>query len=252
MAWDDLQIFGSGAASDGGAQPDHTLNLGGYRSSSEIVSLAAFGTLPNVTIERADGLPGVGALESDGAGNLRWSAPGSSEAGPWVAVDDGETTVLPDGSNASHSIRVSRSGAVPPLGSVSVTLEDIFNGAVGCANVAHADRLAGQIVYRCWFLQNAGDAQLSVRLYLASADVLALALEDPSVGGNVQTIASETTAPVGLTFVSPVGHDHADVLEKTLAAGETVALWLRRTTAAGALASPMTLSEIFIDQFGAA
>jgi len=167
--FDSLRLFGSGAASDGGAQASEGSNLGNYRSSTELQSLAAFGAMRNITIERVSDAheTGVGSLESDGVNMLRWTAPGSATPGPYTLVPEGQSVVLEDGEDPAKALRVRRSGTFPATGAENIKLLDIFNGAFGFDNVADAERSAGDNEYRCVFLKNAGAGALDLRMYLA-------------------------------------------------------------------------------------
>jgi hypothetical protein len=241
--FDDLRLYGSGAASDGAAQPDPDANLGGYRSASEIQSLAVLGAMENVTIDRvADGYdPGAAGLESDGAGYLRWSGPGSSP-GPWVAVGDGETKVLPDGSDSALGVRVTRSGAVPPQGTALIKLLEQYNGALGMPNISDAQRTAGRTIYRCLFLRNVSAVDIQRVVVRPEGENVQVAVETP-VDGAVQTIADETTAPVGLTFYDVSG----SVRVAPLGAGGAVAIWLKRITNAGAAATARKVAGVILE-----
>lgn len=162
--FDALRVYGSGAASDGGAQADSALNLGGYRSSTELQPFAIFGGMLNVVIERASGglLTGVGILESDGAARLRWTSPGSSAPGPWTLVGS-RPVVVGDGVDG---LRVRVSGDFPPAGSQSIRILDQFNNAFGQDDASDAERIAGASQYRAFFLKNEGILPLVLRLYL--------------------------------------------------------------------------------------
>lgn len=233
--FDDVKIYGSGAGSDGGVQTDHNLNLGGYRSASEIQSLSVFGAMEHVSVLRAGGanIPGAGALESDGAGRVRWTAPGSYAAGAWAALNDGATVVLPDGVYPDRGVRVSRSGAVPKAGSRTIKFLETYNGGMGLPNVDDASRIAGEDSYRCVFVRNESGMSIPfLRLYPVSG--VKIAREDPSApDGYVQTIASGHTAPAGRTWVDSSGT--IDIFEWT--AGAMLGLWVWRAVAAGASAA---------------
>jgi hypothetical protein len=238
MTFDDLRFYGSGASSDGGAQTSPGANLGHYRSSTELSPLAIFGAMENIYVQRVSEVnaPGVGMIESDGAGNLRWTAPGES-AGAWTAVADGSTVVLPCG---DKGLRVHRSGSTPPAAQRSLKLLDVFNGELGCANVSDADRATGLDVYRCVFAKNVSGDDMLLWLEPQTTN-LSVGVEAPSAqpGGYVQTIADETTVPVGITFFG------AELV--AVAAGEIVGIWLRRRTGADADASARELVSLRVD-----
>jgi hypothetical protein len=167
--FDSLRFFNSGTAADDDAQPLEASNLGGHRSSTELDLLAAFGAMARLDIQRAGSAnsAGVGSLEADGAGAFRWTAPGSAVAGPWVTIADGQAGILPDGQQASHALRVARSGT-PGAGVESIKVLEIFNNSVGLSDITDAQRTAGRAEYRALFLQNAGAAAQDVAVYLGN------------------------------------------------------------------------------------
>jgi hypothetical protein len=217
-SFDDLRIYGSGAGSDGGAQPLEAANLGGYRSSTEWGALGAFGACEALTIQRigADHAAGIGAIECDGAGSYRWNAPGRP-AGAWVAIANGNTGILEDATDRSQALRVARAGATPAVARTITLLEQISN-AIAMGNLAAG--ATGNNRYRCLILKALAALTL-VRITPYGA--LSVAQELP-VGGAVQTIANESTAPAGVSWV-----DYTGVLEVWgLAANDLLGLWLKR------------------------
>lgn len=99
--------------------------------------------------------------------------------------------------------------------------------------VSAGEALAGDIEYRCIFLYNDGDKDLTnVRLWLsteASVGVIGLALDGNGVDADAETEADESTAPTGESFddtVNPIG---SAIAVPDLAAGSRHAVWLRRT-----------------------
>jgi hypothetical protein len=98
------------------------------------------------------------------------------------------------------------------------------------------DSVAGAS-HRCVYLRNAGASAVSVRVFLAklpAGSVAALGLDPAGVGGTATTIASQATAPAGVTFSRPIAAAAGVAL--TLPAGSHAPLWLRRTApAAGRL-----------------
>jgi hypothetical protein len=167
--FDAIRFHYSGAASDGGVQSSEAANLGHYRSASEIDILAPFGAMAGLDIERIGSAAdaGMGSLEADGAGKYRWTAPDSTVAGPWVAIAVGAVGVLPDGARADQGARVKRV-STPGAGVESVKLLEIYNGALGLADVTNAQRTAGRSEYRAIFLRNAGSVAQDVQIYLGA------------------------------------------------------------------------------------
>lgn len=330
---DSLRLYLSGAGSDGGAQADPDAALGNYRSSTRFQALGIQGAAPRIAVLYASGANGLGtgSLESDGAGNLRWTAPGSSTPGDYVAIADTETKLLEDGDDPDKHVLVSRSGDAPEAGAWSIPLTEVYNGLWD--NVATAHAVAGASEYRALFFKNdsakdlyelkawlatlgtrraSNTAQLgaagagtlgtnagskfgdwpssgfarildsggSLReiVYYASrtdgvltvaaggrgllgtsagagaADDtldavpgLALAKEAPSAqpSGFIQTIASETTAPTGVTWQTGISSGDADAVNiGTLRAGEIYGLWLHRQVAPQTRPSPLVRAAL--------
>lgn len=101
---------------------------------------------------------------------------------------------------------------------------------------------AGSVKYRCFYFRNdhaALDLQ-NARVVLTSntpsADTTCrIALGTSAVGGVEQSIASETTAPVGVTWSAVTGEGGALSIG-LLPPGATKAVWVERTITAGAAA----------------
>jgi len=149
---DALGFFLTGAESDGGAQADPDLSLGGYRSSMLIEQRGFFleGSITGVKIDRIAGANGEGAglLETIDGGSLRWTAPGGS-AGPITAIANGETKLLESGGEHSKFIIASRHTADDLKDDAVVMIVPVYNSAVGSSNVSHSEREAGEVKLRC-------------------------------------------------------------------------------------------------------
>lgn len=119
-------------------------------------------------------------------------------------------------------------------------------------NVLNAERVAGDIEYRCYCIKNTNgsDSLSNPKIWIdtnpmASADIF-FAVEVPTGGdqnGNAQIIIDESTAPVvgvgnvsgwsnATSKVSGVGVDQGSH-DVNLDAGEIVFVWIRRDTWAG-------------------
>lgn len=156
---DALRWYLTGAGSDGGAQADPAAALGNYRSSSEFQQLGVIGALPGLTVDFASGSNGAGngTLETDGAGNVRWTAPGSSTPGAYVAIADSETKLLLDGGDALKFVRVTRDAAsAPAAATATITLVDVFNSLFDNVegSAGNDESGAGDDEYRCLMLKN--------------------------------------------------------------------------------------------------
>lgn len=168
FGFDALRIYGSGAVANGGAQADPAANLGNYRSSTEPPSLAAFGAMLNVSIDRIGegNVEGVGVLESDGLGQVRWTSAEATAPGPWIWLPDLATRFLPDGDAEDSGLRVSRNGSTPPAGTREIKLLEDFNGFLGWDNISNAERAAGDDEYRAIFIRNLSLGKVDLTLAL--------------------------------------------------------------------------------------
>jgi hypothetical protein len=100
---------------------------------------------------------------------------------------------------------------------------------------------AGDVEYRCIYLHNNYSADMQVTVVWISANTpnaattMAIGLGTSAINGTEQTIANESTAPVGVTFSEPATQG-AGLSIGTIPAGQHKAFWLRRTITAGATA----------------
>jgi hypothetical protein len=109
------------------------------------------------------------------------------------------------------------------------TLQNLFN------NVTPAEALAGSVKYRALTFKN-------VSAFIAYAAVAYLSQETTSADTTVavaydatgtQSIVNEDTAPVGLSFSTPLSLATGEALGDVLAGG-VARVWFRRTVSAGA------------------
>lgn len=110
-------------------------------------------------------------------------------------------------------------------------------------DVSAAESLAGSVEYRCYYVHNNhGSLQLTSPVVWLQAQTLGaghtidIGVGTAAVNGTEQTIANETTAPVGVTFSAPITLGTGLALG-SLPAGQHKALWVRRTVAAASVAS---------------
>lgn len=244
---DRIQVLHSGAHVLGGPQPVAARSLGGLRSSTRAVVFDAMrpSALPNMTVVWASAYAqaGIGRIDSDGQGRLRFAAPGE-EYGAWQDVAIDTDAVLPSETESRYVI-VRRSGIVPAA-SEAVQLCNVFQNAAACGDFTEAQSTAGANKYRCVFIHNAGTTTASsvlVTVVTGWSDVH-VAAETPDGDGAVQEIANEDTAPTGLTFSQPESGTELDV--GPLAAGASVGLWIRSTVAAASAASARTQNAVLV------
>ena len=144
-----------------------------------------------------------------------------------------------------HSGGATNSDPALSLGGVisanDVTVNTLFD------DVSSAEAAAGDTEYRCIFVKNShGTLTLTAAKIFIQAnttgDRIAIALGGEGKNGTAETVADESTAPVGETFSQPA--DYAGGLSLgDLAPGETFPVWVRRTipAAAGAATDTFTL-----------
>ena len=116
-----------------------------------------------------------------------------------------------------------------------VTVNTLFD------DVSSAEAAAGDTEYRCIYVKNshATLTLLTAKVFIqanTSGNRIAIALGGEGKNGTAETIADESTAPVGETFSQPT--DYASGLSLTdLAPGDTFPVWVRRTIPAAAVAA---------------
>ena len=109
-------------------------------------------------------------------------------------------------------------------------------------NVTGAEAAAGDVEYRCVYVHNAhatlpldnAVAWLTANTPSASTDI-ALGLGSSALNATEQTVADEQTAPAGVTF-SAAASKGAGIALGSIPAGQSRAIWYRRTVSAGAAA----------------
>lgn len=115
-------------------------------------------------------------------------------------------------------------------------------------DVSSAESAAGDVEYRCVYVHNAHAtlSYTSAVAWLAANTPSATTTVDIGVGtsavnGTEQTVADETTAPSGITFVAAATLG-AGVALGDIPAGQHRAVWLRRTISAGTTAASETFT----------
>lgn len=136
----------------------------------------------------------------------------------------------------ASDIQIRGSGVNDLGGAISGALSSGFDA------VLPAESNAGSVEYRCFYVRN-GHASLTLtaaKMWLSAntpsaSTTIAIGLGTSAVGAAEQSIANETTAPAGVTFVAAASEAAALVLGD-LPAGQARAVWERRTVTAGAAA----------------
>jgi hypothetical protein len=245
--------------SGGASNTDPDASLGGIKSSERIYSKSGTG-ISNITGVVVDDAPG----SADGAGTLTFTASGQT------------LTWAPNGGTAGAATAVGTSGRYAIPGSigylfVTVTAESLPVGnqsdTITVAQLANelfddigkAESYDGDIEYRAFYVHNghATDPFVGIKVYIGSdasgADALAIALDLAGTGdgastGVADTVADESTAPSpALTFTAPAAIGTALSIGQ-LDAGESAAVWMRRTVPAATVTSTASdLSSLTIN-----
>jgi hypothetical protein len=139
------------------------------------------------------------------------------------------------GGAANSDVNASLGGAISSVQLVDATLHNLFD------QVSSAESSAGDTEYRCIYVKNNhGSLTLQnavVWIQTQSGEATtAIALAGEGVNGTAETVADESTAPVGESFSSPVT-EGAALSIGDIPAGEHMAIWVRRTVAAAASAA---------------
>ena len=108
--------------------------------------------------------------------------------------------------------------------------------------VSSAEASAGDTEYRCIYVKNAHgslaleNAVVWIQTQTPSADTsVEIALAGEGVNGTAETVANESTAPVGETFSAP-GDVGSALAIGNIPAGQHQAIWIKRIVGAAATA----------------
>lgn len=126
------------------------------------------------------------------------------------------------------------------------TKSNVTASALLFPNLSTAELAAGKIEYRCFYIHNAhATLDLSSAVAWINSNTpsnltdYAIGLGTSALNGTEQAVANSATAPAGVTFVA--GADKAGgIALGTIPAGQSRAVWLRRTTSAGSVNTAVT------------
>lgn len=148
---------------------------------------------------------------------------------------------------AANAVGDASLGGAKSANSVSLTVNQLFDV------VSAAEAAAGRVEYRCVYLHNnsGADTMTALRAWISANTPLAGTTIDIGVGtsavnGTEQTIASETTAPSGVTFSAPASAA-AGLALGNIPPGQHRALWIRRTVSAGSGSAPADSATLDFD-----
>lgn len=159
---------------------------------------------------------------------LSWQAPGSSTPGAAQIVVYQNDYLLEDGEDTSKWVRVEvYPGFLATSGEARVFFKDGYN-FLGPQDVGAGDAAVGQVVDTTYQLENVSTHLVTtVKLWIDAA------------------VTGIEVSTDGITFVAPTSEVHADVLVwASIAAGASVDVTVRRTTAASAAADPARLNVL--------
>ena len=170
---DSLRIYHTGASSHAAAQADANASVGNYRASTlaTILDIVETNPIANVTVAFASGNNGEGngSLTATDADTLAYTAPGGTQ-GAGVAIANGETKIVQDGTTASKYVRVTRTSADNLSGTVTLTYTIPVNNVMGFDDVSSAEATAGDLEQRCLAFVNdhASDAVTAMKFWIIS------------------------------------------------------------------------------------
>lgn len=158
---DSIRFYLTGATSQGGAQTDPNLSLGGYRSGSQVtlMGFSIANAISNISIDDVSAGNSVGeaSLTASGVDTIQYTAPGGS-IGAAVEILNGETKIIEDANDPSAFVRVTRTSADDLTGTATLTLVNAFNNVIGFDDVTDTELTAGHIDYRCICMKNVSDS----------------------------------------------------------------------------------------------
>jgi len=217
-----------------------TDGLGGAITATELLSQVA--TLSSAisgvsVIDAADNALGDGTLRFDASEVAFYYTPPSGSEGSAVVVSGtGEIAVRGAGNNAGY-IRLSITFGSLPVSDASRTatissdMNELFD------DVTKAQALAGHTEYRCIYIKNThstdgiSGAAIWIKADSVGGDSIEIGLDPAGVGATGATIADDETPPAGVTFSAP-DTEAAALTIAAMAAGESAAIWIRRTVPA--------------------
>ena len=119
---------------------------------------------------------------------------------------------------------------------VDATVHNLFD------QVGSAEASAGDTEYRCFYVHNAHGSLTwqSVKVWIqtqtpSSDTSVEIALAGEGVNGTAETVADESTAPVGESFTTPA-NEGAALSIGNIPAGQHQAIWIKRIVGASAAA----------------
>ena len=153
-----------------------------------------------------------------------------------MAIVAGDIDFRFSGGAANSDPNASLGGAKSSVELTDASLHNLFD------IVSSAEASAGDVEYRCFYVHNSHgtltlqNARVWIQTNTPSTDTaVAIALAGEGVNGTAETVADESTAPVGETFSAPADFAGGLVIGD-IPPGQHMAIWVRRTVTAAAAA----------------
>jgi hypothetical protein len=153
------------------------------------------------------------------------------------------------GKNKDKAIRARRASWETFEGTAEFKLVDSVEGVLSLFDVDDAERVAGSTKYRAIILKAHGSVDVyNIRIYINEGEqaTYELAVEELDSNGEFQEISNEDVAPAGLSWVAAVNLPSALHIV-SLDAGESVALWIKRTFPPAGVVSAEENVEMVLD-----
>ena len=162
-----------------------------------------------------------------------------------MAIVSGDIDFRLSGGAANSVPSAALGGAKSSVEVVTNVVENLF------PNVTGTQSAAGLIDYLCIYYHNSHGSLTAnnSKVYITSnttstGDTLDLAVGTSAVNATEQTIASITTAPTGVSWVTNATDYATGVALGNIPAGQHRALWIRRTVTAGAAAKDNNVATL--------
>lgn len=177
------------------------------------------------------------AVAGDPQSYLSWQ-PAGDAGGSKVPVVINTAYAL--AATTTGTLQVSTPATLPTTdANISVTIAIPYGSLFD--DIAGIESLQGNTDYRCFYLKNEDSSTHSaIKLWCSQQpvgdDVVRLGLDAAGINGTAATIANDTTAPAGVTFAD-TNSEVTALNIGTLAAGEYVAVWQKRSISAATRAA---------------
>lgn len=135
-------------------------------------------------------------------------------------------------------------GNADPAASLGGVISSVLAGTNLLDDITTAEASAGDTEYRAFFVKNtnATDTAYGTKVWISSntdssSTSIQIAIADEGVTNTIETVATESAAPVGPTFDDAEDFANALVIGN-LAPGEAQGVWIKRVVTATTVAFP--------------